>query len=735
MPKKAITKKKAPVIDTEVMSVAEQQALNHVIRLDNLERKKMGKPASKSFAVVDMRRSPKKLNPVVDGLGDRSKQVIPQLSVKQRIIGAYELFKDSTPLSRNDDFTTDTHDREERSFERLIRMFDQPTSEDLPALEKKIRRKIEQEKDYLNSYYGHYGTILPEYDQYEPFTMIDTEAYLMQAIRRKHSLMFRLGFKIEGENKRFTKYINSRLNTIGYMMGMTLENFLKEILYNLLVISNCFLLKIRDEEASGGVANNKNDERVPVAGYMILPPHSIFPFVNQKGEIIKWRRYYGSARKYKDYKIEDVVHFKWDVKPGHVYGTPRTIPVRDDIFALRRLEENVEMLLINHLFPLFHVTVGSKEAPATYLVDGISEVDLIKAELENMPKEGVFVTDERVVVDVVGIKGEAPDPKEIMAHYKARIFTGLGVSPIDMGETDTGNRATAENVSQNLKDSVKADLNWFCGQFKMCVMKEMFEENPTNLSVQNALLDVCIKFPDVDVDGHIKMENHVIEKFNNHLITEPEARRALQMQPMSNKEADLTHYNLHILDLQQKGIALKNQGMIESMAVRGEVAAGKASDPMKSKANKGAKSVANKNRPANQHGRNLDPHSARSSMDPNLIYDLLMQEMDKLTAEDKLTTTSWSKAVGRVIDKYVETCLREAPENYYTNQNQMAIEAFRAAARNRIAMTKDRDIISVLLNDLVDTYFEDDDGEESAESETSEPSPRSEASSPGPDAE
>jgi hypothetical protein len=743
MPKKGTTKKIIQNVDPTpiLMTPAEQRALNTELRMDNLNRKKNGMPAGKSFVVVDPKKSSKKLDPIVLGMGDRSKHTITQLSALERVQGAYELFKDCTPLESRtkDPFTWKDREREIASFEKMVRYFnakDALNSEDLPTLEKKIRKKIEQEKDYLNSYYGHYGTILPEYDQYEPFTMLDTESYLMQALRRKHSLMFRQGFKIEGENTRFTRYINSRLNTIGYMMGMTVENFIKDILQNLLVISNCFLLKIRDEDASSGVPNPKNDERTPVAGYMILPPHSIFPFVNQKGEIIKWRRYYGSARKYKDYKLEDVIHFKWDVKPGHVYGTPRTVSVRDDIFALRRLEENVEMLLINHLFPLFHVKVGSEDAPAQMLVDGITEVDLIKAELENMPKEGVFVTDERVAVDIVGIKGEAPDPEKIMQHYKARIFTGLGVSPIDMGETDTGNRATAENVSQNLKDTVKSDLNWFCGQFKLYIIKELFEESPNNLSVQNAILDVDLVFPDVDIDTHIKMENHVIEKFNNHLITEDEARRQTNMLPMTKQQAKMTHYNLHVLDLQQKGIQLKNQGMIEAMYVRGAEAAGDKKGPKSpSKASKGAKSVANKNRPANQYGRNMDPHSARSSMDPNLIYDLLAQEVQTMKDASNFSSVTWRKASGSVIDKYIETCLREAPQDYYTNQDRTTIESFRQAAKDRVAMTTDLDIISVLLNDLVEQYFEGYDAEESAESQASESSPRGEASTPGTDAE
>lgn len=711
MAKKVAKKTKKTDLFTPV-TLDEQRALNAALRVNNLERKKQGLTHGNSFAVVDMnKRGKKQLDPIIAGIGDRNLRKSPV------VLGGFIPFMDA------------------KGEHAPVLGEDAVNSEDMPALEKKIRKKIEGEKDYLNSYYGHYGTILPEYDQYEPYTMLDTESYLMQAIRRKVSLMFRQGFKVEGENERFTTYINMRLNDIVRMQDTTLENFLKDILYNLLILSNCFMLKIRDEEASSGTANKKNGDKTPVAAYMILPPHSIFPFVNQKGEIIKWRRYYGSARKYKDYKLEDVIHFKWDVKPGHVYGTPRTVPVRDDIFALRRLEENVEMLLINHLFPLFHVKVGSEDAPATMLVDGITEVDLIKAELENMPKEGVFVTDERVSVDVVGIKGEAPDPEKIMVHYKARIFTGLGVSPIDMGETDTGNRATAENVSQNLKDSVKSDLNWFCGQFKMFILKELFEENATKLSVQNAIQDVDVKFPDVDVDGHIKWENHVIEKFNNHLVTEPEARRQMKMVPMSKKELGMTHYEMHVKDLAIDSIREKNKGMIEAQYVRGAEAAGKAA-PGKKGASHGAKSVANKNRPANQHGRALGPTSARSSMDPNLLYDLLAQEQTKLKETDSLNSASWGKLSGSVIDKYIEGCLREAPENYYTSQDRAAIESFRQLAKDRVAQSTDLDIISVLLNDLAEQFFEEADAEESnPESQSEESSTWGEASPATADAE
>src|SRR5258708_1852672 len=172
MPKKSTTKKvtkKAVEQHVDTVTAQDINAVNYELRVDNLTRKKNGQTYGKSFAVVDPKKSKRHLDPITTGIGDRTR------SRGNVTLGGFIPFLDS---SGNSEYVEDAIN-----------------SEDLPALEKKIRKKIETEKDYLNSYYGHYGTILPEYDQYEPFTMLDTESYLMQAIRRKHSLMFRYGFK------------------------------------------------------------------------------------------------------------------------------------------------------------------------------------------------------------------------------------------------------------------------------------------------------------------------------------------------------------------------------------------------------------------------------------------------------------------------------------------------------------------------------------------------------------
>jgi hypothetical protein len=355
--------------------------------------------------------------------------------------------------------------------------------------------------------------------------------------------------------------------------------------------------------------------------------------------------------------------------------------------AFRRLEENVELLLIHHLFPLFHISVGTEEEPADYHIEGISEVDFVRNEIESMPKEGMFVTDGRVHIEAVGARGTALDYKDIVQHYKQRVFTGLGVSSVDMGEGDTANRGTAEAVSQNLKDSVKADMDWFCGQVQMLMILEFFQEAPFELSVQNAVADVHLEFPEIDVDGMIKTENHGLNLFNSHLITEQEARQRLHKQNMTPEDRKNTHYQLHVLDLALRTAKAKAQYAAEYDLGPAE---------KKATPQKGKPKVAEQ--PENQHGRNLDPHKAKSSasfFDP--LYDILMAMRSELSDKNSLTLDDWRIQSSKAIYLYFHDLTKE---ELYTNQERM--DEVRDVILSLLGETYDPDLISAILKSVQD---------------------------------
>jgi hypothetical protein len=614
-----------------------------------------------------------------------------------------------------------------------------------------LAESIAKRTDDANQTYRRMsGIIQPEYNLLEPFTIFDTEPYVRQATSRKLSLMFRNGFEIIGDQDPDVEYLTRRLEVMEYVMERDTQSFYTQILYNLLLASNCFLEKIRQEDAAP--VKQKKGRKPPVAGYRLVPAHLIFPYL-EDGVPTKWRRYFETGAPFQDIDLDDVIHFKWDVKPGHRFGTPRLVGVKDDIFALRRLEENVELLYINHLFPLFHIKVGTEDAPATWDENGTSETDLIKWQIENMPKEGVFVTDERVEVAVVGAEGKGLDPKTMIEHYKGRIYTGLGMSALDMGDGKNANRATADNISQNLKDAIKADLETFGGLVRLQIFKELFMEATYSVSVQKAVARTWILFHEIDLDNKIKFENHVIQLFLNNLIDEDEARKMIGKKTFKEVQRKKLHFDLHVVRLVQETEKAKaksqmdimemqheqmkealplqtehagkqaniEQGLMKAKTAHSEATSGhkvsvleaktahiKAGGgaPQRATAKKSspaAKSVANKNAPSNQHGTALGPTKAQSALEgaASDFTDELVSLAETMQSECGLTGSmdiaDWKVRSAAVIDTIADRLLSDSVEgdvNSYTRQDRTGIDHMKSL----VATTYDPDLVSVLVS-------------------------------------
>lgn len=623
------------------------------------------------------------------------------------------------------------------------------------------KNRIRKNADYVGTYNNFNGILRPEYDMLECFTIYDTEAYVKRATGRRLDLMFRYGYEIGTDldqdieqGKTNVDYIYQRLNTLEYVTNEPTDAFFKKILFNMLLGSNCFLRKIRDENLSSGKKSDKGKK--PVAHYQLIPSHSILPYF-EKGIIKHWRRFYDTGAPWEDFSLDEIIHLKWDVKPGHVYGTPRIVGVRDDIFALRRFEENIELLFVNHLFPFFHVKIGNKEAPCWYGPNGESEIDTIRYQTETMPKEGIFVTDERTTVDVVGAEGRSLEFKDFLAHLKSRVFTGLGVSGIDMGEGADGTRATADNISQNLKDTVKADMESFGDLVRLNFFKEWFQEATYSVSVQKAVATTKLMFHEIDLDNQIKEQNHTLNLYNAHLLTEPEARKKLKRPPMTKADKKLTHYNEHVLDLVQKTAEAKSQAdvkaqkellpmqqehqgvmtghkinemgaqhKLENTKMTAHVAKAEASTKLThakaklaavqgtgltgaaKKATPSSKVGRNRSTPSNQHKVNPGPTRAKSSREEfqGLLGDSLMEEWN---SSNEYAT--WPDRSSQVVDRVLadfETRHPENPEdptNDYTRQVRQGLSAL----KNLIAQTADSELLAV----LVDAW----DGEDYDESE------------------
>lgn len=380
---------------------------------------------------------------------------------------------------------------------------------------------------------------LAEYDLAEIGRCEDTDSYVRQAFNKKTALMFKEGYDIVGKNPRTIKYIRARLAQIARASQNPVTKLLRDVGSSLIRKSNAFLVKVRKIDASGGkVRTNPGNSGLlkPVAGYFIAPAEAM-EYKLSNNRIVQWRQKMPSGD-IVEWRAEDIIHFYFDRKDGFVFGTPILIPVLDDVRALRKIEENVELLIYQHLFPLFHYKVGTPEAPAGFAETGEREIDIVRREIQYMPTEGGIVTPERHEITAIGSEGRALRAETYLEHFKQRVFAGLGISAIDMGLGDTANRATADNMSRNLVDSVKdmqQVLEIFVNEF---IIAELLLESTFGDSVLDEENRCYIKFREIDIDAQIKKENHQADLFEKDTITWDEARIKIGYDPIALPTAE-----------------------------------------------------------------------------------------------------------------------------------------------------------------------------------------------------
>lgn len=386
----------------------------------------------------------------------------------------------------------------------------------------------------------------PEYHLDEIQIAQDTDGYLFRSHAKKLNRFVTAGWEIVGKNPDTVAYIKARIAEQEQATQRPFNLLMEDIASDLLRFSNCMLVKVRSAEASSGNRRANINGRMldPVAGYFVLPFETLHFKTKSNGEIKKVRQRTPTGEE-KEFSPDDIVHFYMHRKPGFAMGTPEAIPVLDDIALLRRIEENVEELIESNLFPLFHYSVGSDEFPERYGPDGRKETDIIKETIEYMPAGGIYISDHRHKISAIGSEGRSLRIDGYLTYFKNRVFAGLGISGVDMGEGDTANRATAQTLSKGAVLDIEALQSRIKTFIEFYIFDELLRESSFNISSLTQDDRVEIKFGIVDKEERTKLENQVIQLWTHQLVDETEARKLLGMAPVDDSQRDSTYFKLY----------------------------------------------------------------------------------------------------------------------------------------------------------------------------------------------
>jgi hypothetical protein len=434
-----------------------------------------------------------------------------------------------------------------------------------------------------------------EYNLGEISKVMDIESYVRQAFNKHVELCLKEGYDISSRNEEATRYIKRRLKEMADVSGLTFDMILRSMIQNIVAYSNSFIVKVRDFKRSSGmpVTRIAGPTLPPVAAYFPMDPTSMRIKRDFHGKVLKyWQRVPGNPIM-PQFIPENIIHIYYDRKEGFAFGTPYIIPALDDIRSLRRMEENVEMLLTQHLFPLYQYIVGTETAPAEIYEDGTSEVDVIKDQIEKMPTEGSIVTPERHEIRNLGAEGKALDASNYLKYFERRVLAGLGVSDVALGRGDTSNRATATTIDKAMTDRCK-DFQIVIENFiNEYMFKELLYEGGYVIDETEDSF-VKLRFREIDIDFMLKVQNHSVFKYEHHAITETEMREEISRDPIADEQRDGMYFEL----VQKPNAIIMAKDEPFTATAKAAVKAGGSSQA----GTPGNKATNNREKPTNQHG-------------------------------------------------------------------------------------------------------------------------------------
>jgi hypothetical protein len=366
----------------------------------------------------------------------------------------------------------------------------------------------------------------PEFDFKLIAACLATESMFRRVVDKYVELIWKNGYKITGYNPDAVIYIKNRVKQISSSTSTPFNIFLRDMSQQLVTYSNTFIEKVRSSEKKVRV---KGVSKSPVIGYFVVDATSMKVAKGPNGRVLKYKQEIEGEMVTPEWTPDNMVHIVKSREAGLTFGTPMVAPVLDDIRALRRMEENVEMLVFNYAIPLYQYKVGDADHPADDYA-----IRQAESTIKEMPADGMLVTPWYHEVSAVGAEGRAIRMEGYLEYFRERIFSGLGTSAVSMGLGGGANRSTSEVLDRSMHVTVMEFQEVISQYIQECIFNELLEEG--GFDTGNELNDVKIFFPEVDLDAKIKLENHTMMMYQSNLITLEEARASLGKDPMTQEQ-------------------------------------------------------------------------------------------------------------------------------------------------------------------------------------------------------
>lgn len=528
-----------------------------------------------------------------------------------------------------------------------------------------------------------------EYDLPTIANAVQLDGILRRAVNLFVEQILKNGYEFKSKQDTYQRHVTRRIREIQNLTGVSFYEIMTQIATQLVTYGNCYVIKVRHRSKSkyGKSYRLFGKQQNPIVGLFVADATTMEIGLNDSGKIVNYmQKVRGELRIWDE---RDVIHLTYNKIPGTLTGMSSILPVLDDVRALRKLEEEIEILGFQYSVPLYLYKVGNKDIPAAP-----GEVDAVTSAVTNMPAYGMLVVPGHHTIEVPSNSNTPVDVMQFVEHFKKRIFGGLGVSPVSMGEVSTSNRSTSEVGDKAMQSITKSQQQIMKNKLEMELIRELMLDG----GYSNTKEVVEFSFPEIDIENQIKKETHILSLWQNNLITRTEAR--VMMDYEGNLDEQDTFLNKVDIpevkaqgDIQLEAVEVQAKAQLQAAKMRPSSSSSsttKKSSSSSSSAKK-KKTTAAKVRPSNQHGTSTGrPKYVRNSIQTNLFDNLSI--FNQKTFLDDLVIKwddTFKKELNYTIDSFCNYYYLDRPEidegivdNYLHGIHLILRDKVRLASKN-----------------------------------------------------
>lgn len=364
------------------------------------------------------------------------------------------------------------------------------------------------------------------------------DCYMRQGIDKYAELILKEGWYLSGSPE-VTEYLRARLDFLSLSSGVLFENVIHEIVREFSKFGNSFVVQQPFQPTDSLPLNLfPLSGKTVTGGLYTLPANQMTPFFNKEtGRHTHWIQSNGQDSV--QFPVERVMQITYCKPPGALWGLPPNLASIDDIRALRFAEENVLKLMDKYLNPLIHQEVPD----ITHTGEGRQEdVDQAAATYQQMAPDGFIITPPNHKIHILGMESKALRVESYLQIFKKRVYAGLGVSELIMGETKSGGQSSADSLTAQMHQRAKyyqAVLSYHLTHliFFPLLMEGGF--SPWSRDEDR----VTLIWNEIEIDRRIKEESHTINQVTSSLLSMNEGRKKMGLAEMTDEEYANTYLN------------------------------------------------------------------------------------------------------------------------------------------------------------------------------------------------